>query len=60
MVLCGVGVHHGGLSSTDRHVMEDSFRNGLLQVLVATTTLAMGVSAGLRRRYTDCEAYRVP
>lgn len=40
----GVGVHHAGLSFEDRRAVEESFLDGTLQVLVATSTLAVGVN----------------
>ncbi|XP_071524400.1 uncharacterized protein [Panulirus ornatus] len=43
-VLCGVGYHHAGLDATDRHQVEELFVAGQLPVLVATSTLAMGVN----------------
>ena len=40
----GVGVHHSGLSDDTRAVVEWLTEEGLLQVLVATTTIAQGVN----------------
>ena len=40
----GVGIHHAGLADADRRAVEGRFRAGLLQVLVATSTLAWGVN----------------
>ncbi|XP_055957667.1 probable ATP-dependent DNA helicase HFM1 [Patella vulgata] len=40
----GIGVHHAGMDSQDRHSIEDLFRQGILPILVATSTLAMGVN----------------
>ncbi|KAF4527806.1 hypothetical protein B566_EDAN016218, partial [Ephemera danica] len=43
-VLRGVGCHHAGMDAGDRHVIEELFRTSSLPVLVATSTLAMGVN----------------
>ncbi|SCU90412.1 LADA_0F03884g1_1 [Lachancea dasiensis] len=40
----GFGVHHAGLSKSDRSLSEDLFADGLLSVLVSTATLAWGVN----------------
>ena len=40
----GVGFHHAGLTSAQRKVIENGFRNGNLQCIVATPTLAQGVN----------------
>ena len=40
----GVGVHHAGLEREVRTEVEDAFRNKIIQVLVATQTLAVGVN----------------
>ncbi|KAK3910918.1 putative ATP-dependent DNA helicase HFM1, partial [Frankliniella fusca] len=40
----GIGCHHAGLVMTDRNLLESAFRDGLLPVLIATSTLAMGVN----------------
>jgi pre-mRNA-splicing helicase BRR2 len=40
----GFGVHHAGLTKEDRTLCEDLFRDGRLQVLVSTATLAWGVN----------------
>ena len=40
----GVGFHHAGLTSSQRKVIENGFRNGNLQCIVATPTLAQGVN----------------
>ncbi|KAK3095140.1 hypothetical protein FSP39_010742 [Pinctada imbricata] len=44
LVMKGVGYHHAGLDIHDRKIMEDLFSEGNLSVLVATSTLAMGVN----------------
>ncbi|CEP63293.1 ATP-dependent RNA helicase BRR2 LALA0_S07e06854g [Lachancea lanzarotensis] len=40
----GFGIHHAGLSKSDRSLSEDLFADGLLSVLVSTATLAWGVN----------------
>jgi helicase len=46
----GVAFHHSGLVGKQRRLIEENFRNGLIKVVVATTTLAAGV---------DLPAFRV-
>ncbi|KAL7747290.1 putative steryl acetyl hydrolase mug81 [Sorochytrium milnesiophthora] len=40
----GIGLHHAGLTESDRKVVEALFVNLKIQVLVATSTLAWGVN----------------
>lgn len=40
----GVGIHHAGLPVKDREVVEELFRTRKIQVLVATSTLAVGIN----------------
>jgi len=40
----GVGLHHAGLSSNDREIVEKMFLQGEIRVLIATATLAWGVN----------------
>jgi len=40
----GIGIHHGGLSLSDRKTSEELFLNGSIQILVCTATLAWGVN----------------
>ncbi|XP_062607353.1 probable ATP-dependent DNA helicase HFM1 [Saccostrea cucullata] len=44
LVARGVGYHHAGLDVHDRKAIEEIFLEGQLMVLVATSTLAMGVN----------------
>lgn len=44
LLRCGLGVHHGGLSPTERHTIEALFTNGDLKVVCATSTLGQGVN----------------
>jgi len=46
----GMAFHHSGLVSEQRKLIEENFRNGLVKIIVATPTLAMGV---------DLPAFRV-
>jgi len=40
----GIGLHHAGLTESDRKMVEELFLNQKIQVLVATSTLAWGVN----------------
>jgi pre-mRNA-splicing helicase BRR2 len=40
----GFGIHHAGMSRSDRSTVEDLFADGSLRVLVCTATLAWGVN----------------
>jgi pre-mRNA-splicing helicase BRR2 len=40
----GFGIHHAGMTRSDRSSVEDLFADGSLQVLVCTSTLAWGVN----------------
>jgi len=40
----GIGLHHAGLSSRDREVVEQLYLNREIQVLVATATLSWGLN----------------
>ncbi|XP_041453765.1 probable ATP-dependent DNA helicase HFM1 [Lytechinus variegatus] len=44
LVMNGVGYHHAGLDLQDRKAIEEMFLQGDLPVLMATSTLAMGVN----------------
>ncbi|XP_054272516.1 uncharacterized protein LOC128992802 [Macrosteles quadrilineatus] len=43
-LLLGVGCHHAGLTTEDRTLVADLFRCGYMPILIATSTLAMGVN----------------
>lgn len=40
----GTAFHHAGLLGKQRRLIEDNFRKGLIKVIVATPTLALGVN----------------
>ncbi|CAE6450387.1 unnamed protein product [Rhizoctonia solani] len=40
----GIGVHHAGLSLDERHTVEELFTQRKLSVIIATSTLAVGVN----------------
>jgi len=39
----GTAFHHAGLTQKQRELVEDNFRKGLIKIIAATPTLAMGV-----------------
>ncbi|KAK6590896.1 DEXDc+HELICc [Cryptosporidium xiaoi] len=48
-IKCGIGYHHSGLSNTERKIVEKGYRNGILSLLTATSTLAAGVNLPSKR-----------
>ncbi len=39
----GIAFHHSGLTSKQRHLIEDNFRNGIVKIICCTPTLAYGL-----------------
>ncbi|KAF8643832.1 hypothetical protein AX16_008849 [Volvariella volvacea WC 439] len=44
LATCGIGIHHAGLIYEDRRMTEDLYLRKILQVVVCTSTLAVGVN----------------
>ncbi|MEM4662795.1 MAG: DEAD/DEAH box helicase [Candidatus Diapherotrites archaeon] len=67
LVAKGVAFHHAGLVQKQRDLIEEAFKEGKLKVVVATTTLAMGINMPAFRvvipslyRYTEYGMQRIP
>lgn len=44
-----IAYHHAGVSSTQKELIEDAFRDSHIQVLVSTSTLAAGINLPIKR-----------
>ncbi|KAH9005003.1 P-loop containing nucleoside triphosphate hydrolase protein [Lactarius hatsudake] len=44
LAAAGIGAHHAGLELSDKRLVEELFTNRILRVIVATSTLAVGVN----------------
>lgn len=49
LVAKGVAFHHAGLGPSNRQLVEESFKQGIVKLLTATPTLAAGVNLPARR-----------
>ncbi len=45
----GAAFHHAGLTTRQRHIIEDAYRKGILKVITSTPTLAAGLNLPARQ-----------
>ena len=48
-IICGVGFHHAGLTIEERDIVAEAYDAGILKVMVATCSLAVGINLPARR-----------
>ena len=48
LVRVGIAYHHGSLAISDRHIVEEMFRQGRIKIIVTTSTLSQGVNLPAR------------